>query len=153
MPVSPIPFFGDAMLALPELILAGSALALLVWGAYAKSTGPVFTHAAVLALIAAAVAAAIGPAGRAFGGALIADDWAGFAKVVIFLASALAIHPICDQWFRRAGTARFELTVLIMLAALGMSIMVSAGDLISLYVGIELHSLALYILAAFLRDD
>ena len=142
----------DAMLALPELILAGSALLLLLWGAYAKKTGPVFVHAAVLALVAAAVAAAIGPAGVAFNGALIADDWAGFAKVAIFAASALAI-PICDRWFAAKGTNRFELTVLILLAALGMSIMVSAGDLISLYVGIELQSLALYVLAAFQRDD
>ena len=143
----------DYLLALPELILAGSALALIVWGAYARRTGPVFNHAAVLALFAAAVAAAVGPAGHAFGQGLIADDWAGFSKVVIFLASAVAIHPLCDQWFARRGESRFELPVLIVLAALGMSIMVSAGDLISLYVGIELHSLALYVLAAFRRDD
>jgi NADH-quinone oxidoreductase subunit N len=143
----------DAMLALPELILAGSAMLLLLWGAYARRTGPVFNHAAVLALVAAAVAAAIGPAGRAFGEGLVADDWAGFSKVVIFLASAVAIHPLCDQWFARRGEGRFELPVLIILAALGMSIMVSAGDLISLYVGIELQSLALYVLAAFRRDD
>jgi len=142
----------DARLALPELILAGSALVLLLWGAYQKKTGPVFTFAAVLALAAAAVAAAIGPLGRAFNGALIADQWAAFAKVAIFAASAVAI-PLSDRWFARRGTARFELSVLIILAALGMSIMVSAGDLISLYVGIELQSLALYILAAFQRDD
>jgi NADH-quinone oxidoreductase subunit N len=143
----------DASRALPELILAVSALVLLIWGAYARRTGPVFTHAAVLALLAAAVAAVVGPAGRAFGGGLIADDWASFAKVAIFIASAIAVHPLCDQWFTKRGTQRFELSVLIVLAALGMSIMVSAGDLISLYVGIELHSLALYVLAAFQRDD
>jgi NADH-quinone oxidoreductase subunit N len=142
----------DAMLALPELILAGSALALLIWGAFVKRTGPVFILAAVLALAVAAFVAATGPAGRAFNGALIADNWAGFSKVAIFAASAVAI-PLCDRWFTQRGTARFELTVLIMLAALGMSIMVSAGDLISLYVGIELQSLALYVLAAFQRDD
>jgi NADH-quinone oxidoreductase subunit N len=142
----------DAMLALPELILAGSALALLVWGAYARRTGPVFTLAAVVALAAAAVAAAIGPAGRAFNDGLIVDDWASFAKVTIFAASAVAI-PLSDRWFAQRGTQRFELTVLVILAALGMSIMVSAGNLISLYVGIELHSLALYVLAAFQRDD
>jgi len=142
----------DAVLALPELILAGSALALLVWGAFAKRPGPVFIFAAVAALAAAAIAAAIGPAGVAFGGALIADDWAGFAKVAIFAASAVAIL-LSDRWFAARGQSHFELAVLIILAALGMSIMVSAGDLISLYVGIELHSLALYILAAFLRDD
>jgi NADH-quinone oxidoreductase subunit N len=143
----------DAMLALPELILAVSALVLIVWGAYARRTGPIYNHAAVLALLAAAVVAAIGPAGHAFGSGLISDDWAGFAKVVIFLASAVAIHPLSDQWFAKRGESRFELAVLIVLAALGMSIMVSAGDLISLYIGIELHSLALYVLAAFRRDD
>jgi NADH-quinone oxidoreductase subunit N len=142
----------DARLALPELILAGSALVLLLWGAYQRKTGPLFTFAAVLALAAAAVAAAVSPLGRAFGGALIADQWAAFCKVAIFAASAVAI-PLSDRWFAAKGTARFELAVLIILAALGMSIMVSAGDLISLYVGIELHSLALYVLAAFQRDD
>ncbi|HEY1752730.1 MAG TPA: NADH-quinone oxidoreductase subunit NuoN [Caulobacteraceae bacterium] len=148
-----MPLSFNASLAVPELILAGSAMALLIWGAYARRTGALFIHAAVLALLAAAVAAAVGPVGRAFGGGLIADDWASFAKVAIFLASAVAVHPLCDQWFTRRGTQRFELSVLIVLAALGMSIMVSAGDLISLYVGIELHSLALYVLAAFQRDD
>jgi NADH-quinone oxidoreductase subunit N len=142
----------DALLALPELILAGASLVLLIWGAYARKTGPVFNFAAILALAVAAYAAATGQGGRAFGGALIADDGAGFAKVAIYAASAVAIL-LCDRWFTRKGTQRFELTVLIVLAALGMGIMVSAGDLISLYVGIELHSLALYILAAFQRDD
>jgi NADH-quinone oxidoreductase subunit N len=142
----------DAILALPELILAGASLLLLVWGAYAKRTGPAFILAAVAALAVAAYAAATGHVGRAFNGALIADDWAGFSKVAIFAASAVAI-VLCDRWFTQKGTQRFELTVLILLAALGMGIMVSAGDLISLYVGIELHSLALYILAAFQRDD
>src|SRR5580692_5251473 len=142
----------DFMLALPEAILTGAALILLVWGAFVKKTGPVFTLAAILALAVAAFAAATGQGGRAFGGALIADDGAGFAKVAIFAASAVAIL-LCDRWFTQKGTARFELTVLILLAALGMGIMASAGDLISLYIGIELHSLALYILAAFQRDD
>jgi len=142
----------DLRFALPELILAASSLVLLLWGAFQKKTGPIFTLAAVLALAAAAVAAAVGPVGQAFNGALIADQWSAFVKVVIFAASAVAI-PLCDHWFAKRGGARFELSVLIILAALGMSVMVSAGDLISLYVGIELQSLALYILAAFQRDD
>jgi NADH-quinone oxidoreductase subunit N len=142
----------DLALSLPELILAGASLGLLIWGAYQRKTGVLFTLAAVLALAAAAVAAALSPLGRAFGGALIADQWAAIAKVAIFAASAVAI-PLSDRWFSARGTARFELSVLIILAALGMSIMVSAGDLISLYVGVELQSLALYVLAAFQRDD
>ena len=142
----------DLALSLPELILAGSAMLLLVWGAFQGRTSALFTLAAVLALAAAAVAAAIAPVGRAFGGALISDEGAAFAKVAIFAASAVAI-PLSDRWFAQRGEQHFELAVLVILAALGMSIMVSAGDLISLYVGIELHSLALYILAAFRRDD
>ncbi|MGH6957026.1 MAG: NADH-quinone oxidoreductase subunit NuoN [Caulobacteraceae bacterium] len=142
----------NVVIALPELILACASLVLLLWGAYARRTGPVFTLAAVVALAAAAAATVLGPQGRAFHGALIADDWSAFCNVAIYAASAVSI-PLCDRWFDQRGTRRFELTVLILIAALGMSVMVSAGDLISLYVGIELHSLALYILAAFQRDD
>ncbi len=81
----------DVTLALPELILAGSAMILLAWGAFAKKTGPVFVLAAVVGLAAAAFTAATGQEGRAFGGALIADNWAGFSKVAIFAASAVSI--------------------------------------------------------------
>jgi len=142
----------DLMLALPELILACSALLLLVWGAWQGKGSALFNFAAVAALAVAAVTAATGESGRAFGGALIADNGAAFAKVAIFAASAVAI-PLCDRWLADRGEARFELAVLIVIAALGMSIMASAGDLIALYIGIELHSLALYILAAFQRDN
>ncbi len=139
-------------LAGPELILAISALAMLAWGAFQARTTTLFTAAAVAALILAAVAAAFGPHGRAFSGGLIADAGSAFAKVVIYLASATAI-PLGERWFARRGMARFEFPILVLLAALGMGMMVSAGDLISLYVSIELQSLALYILAAFHKDD
>ncbi len=140
------------ILSRPELILALSAVALLIWGAYLKRSTPLLNMAAVGALIVAAIAAATGPLGRAFSGGLIVDSGAVFAKVVIDLASAVAII-LSDQWFRRQGGARFEFPVLIVLAALGMNMMVSAGDLISLYISIELQSLALYVLAASRTDD
>ena len=139
-------------LATPEMILAGSALALLVWGAYQGRVNSLFTAAAVLALVGAAVAAATGPLGRAFSGGLIADQASVFAKIVIYLASATAI-PLGERWLHRRGHGRFEFPVLVIIAALGMGMMASAGDLISLYIAIELQSLALYILAAFCRDD
>jgi NADH-quinone oxidoreductase subunit N len=139
-------------LAVPELILAGSALTLLVWGAFQPRAGAVFTGAAVAVLLAAAVAAAVGPFGRAFAGGLVSDAASAFAKVAIYLASAVAI-PLGQKWFARRSIHNFEFPVLIILAALGMGMMASAGDLISLYVGIELHSLALYVLAAMNRDD
>jgi NADH-quinone oxidoreductase subunit N len=139
-------------LAYPELILAGAAMILLIWGAFQGRTGAAFTVAAVVSLVLAGVVAAVGPLGRAFAGGLIADQAAVFAKIAIYACSAIAIL-LGDRWFHRRGIARFEFPVLIILAALGMGMMASAGDLISLYVGIELQSLALYILAAFRRDD
>ena len=145
-------FPNAAALAGPELILGISALAMLAWGAFQARTTTLFTVVAVAALILAAVAAAFGPHGRAFSGGLIADAGSAFAKVVIYLASATAI-PLGERWFARRGMARFEFPILVLLAALGMGMMVSAGDLISLYVSIELQSLALYILAAFHKDD
>ena len=141
-----------ASLALPELILGGSALALLLWGAFIGRPNAVFTLACVAALAAGAVAAAVGPLGRAFAGGLVEDSGAVFAKVVIYLASAIAI-PLGDRWFARRGIVRFEFPILVIIAALGMGMMASAGDLISLYISIELQSLALYILAAFHNND
>lgn len=145
-------FSSSLALAIPELILAGAALVLLVWGAFQPRAGQVFTFAAVLALVAAAVAAATGPLGRGFSGGLVADPASVFAKVAMYVASAVAL-PLGQRWFQRRSINNFEFPVLILLAALGMGMMASAGDLISLYVGIELNSLALYVLAAMHRDD
>ena len=135
-------------IAAPEILLVVSALVLLIWGAFQKTPSALFAGAAVVALIAAAVLAATGPLGVAFRGGLIADHGSAFAKVVIYLASAVAV-PLGARWFADRGIVRFEYPILVIIAALGMGMMVSAGDLIALYVSIELQSLALYILAAF----
>jgi len=145
-------FMSNLSLAWPEVILMIAACVLLVWGAFQGRVTALFNGAAVLSLVAAAAAAVVGPHGVAFAGGLIADPISAFAKVFIYGFSAVAIL-LSDRWLARRGEAKFELTVLILLAALGMGVMASAGDLISLYMGIELHSLALYVLAAFRRDD
>jgi NADH-quinone oxidoreductase subunit N len=145
-------FSANLGLAMPELILAGSAMVLLVWGAFQPKTGMVFTLASIAALAAAAIAAATGPLGRGFSGGLVADEASTFAKVAIYVASAVCI-PLGQRWFERRKVVNFELPVLMILAALGMGMMASADDLISLYVGVELQSLALYVLAAMRRDD
>jgi NADH-quinone oxidoreductase subunit N len=145
-------FSADIGLALPEMILAGAALILLVVGAFNPKAGNLVLWAAVVALAAAAWAAATGSFGRAFGGGLVSDAASAFAKVAIYLASAVAL-PLGQRWFERRAIRNFEFPVLMLLAALGMGMMASAGDLISLYVGVELHSLALYILAAMHRED
>jgi NADH-quinone oxidoreductase subunit N len=145
-------FAANFSLVLPEAILGASALVLLVWGAFHGKVTPLFTGAAVLALLAAAVAAVCGPHGHAFNGVYAADAAASYAKVAIYLSSALAI-VLGDRWLAVRGDQKFEYAVLVVLAAVGMGVTASAGDLISLYIGVELQSLALYVLAAFRRDD
>ena len=145
-------FSHDLGLTLPELILAGSAMLLLIWGACQPKAGVVFTLAAMAALAAAAWAAATGPLGRGFSGGMVADQASAFSKVAIYVASAVCI-PLGQRWFERRDVRNFEFPILILLAALGMGMMTSAGDLISLYVGVELQSLALYVLAAMHRDN
>ena len=144
---------GALQIAASELTLAIGAMALLMLGAFMgeKSTRLVSVLSIAL-LIAAAAVAATAPLGAAFDGAFVSDPLAVFAKVAIYLASAVAI-VLGDGWMARSRTARFEYPILIVLASVGMAMMASSGDLISLYVGIELHSLALYVLAAFQRDD
>ena len=140
-------------LAASEATLAVGALVLLMVGAFAgdKSTRLV-SLLSVLLLIAGAVIAMTGPWGQAFNGAYVADPLAIYGKSVIYLSAAVAII-LGDGWMRRTRIAKTEYPILIVLAAVGMGMMASSGDLISMYVGIELHSLALYVLAAFHRDD
>jgi NADH-quinone oxidoreductase subunit N len=140
-------------LAAPELTLAVGGLVLLMLGAFSgeKSTR-LISGLSILLLAAASVLAAVGPLGTAFNGAYVADPLAVYGKVAIFLSAAVAI-VLGDGWIHRNGIAKFEYPVLIVLASVGMSMMASSGDLISLYIGIEMHSLALYVLAAYHRDN
>ena len=146
-------FSGALGIALPELILAIGALALVVVGAVRgdRATGLVALLAGVVLLLAAA-AACWGPLGAAFSGGFVEDEAAAFSKVAMYLMSAVAI-VLGERWLNRLKEGRFEYPILILLSALGMGVMVSAGDLIALYLGVELMSLATYVLAAFRRDD
>ncbi len=147
-------------LIVPEIILSLTALVLLLVVAWAgdKASCAVSILSCVALgacffLVAPAVCAgASGPDTVAFGGQFRADAFAGLAKLMIFAASGAALI-VAPAFFGRTGAMRAEYPVLVLLSTLGMSIMVSAGDLVSLYVGLELQSLAAYVLAAFLRDD
>ena len=140
-------------IALPEVILAVGALLLLVVGAVRrdKPATPVSILAGVV-LVLAAIAAGSAPFGAVFNGGFVSDPAAAFSKVAIYLMTIVAL-VLGDPWLKRVKNSRFEFPVLVLLAALGMGMMASSGDLISLYVGVELQSLALYVLAAFQRDD
>ena len=146
-------FDGAVSIALPEIIVSVGALVLLAVGAFMgdKATRLV-AGAAGLVLALAAAAAVLGPRGAAFHNGFVEDAGAVYAKVVIYLISAVGLI-IGEPWLARIKGTRFEYPILILLAALGMGMMASAGDLISLYIGVELQSLALYVLAAFRRDD
>jgi NADH-quinone oxidoreductase subunit N len=140
-------------LSAPEATLAVGGLVLLMVGAFAgEKSARLVSVLSILLLLGATALAVTGPLGQAFNGAYVADPLAVYGKALIFLSSAVAI-VLGDGWMKRMRIARFEYPVLIVLASAGMGMMASSGDLISLYVGIELHSLALYVLAAFHRDD
>lgn len=143
----------DFALAGPELLLAVGALLLLLIGAYGgEKRASLISGLSALLLIVAAVAVIIGRDGSTFDGAFVVDGFGRFLKVLVLIGSALAV--IMTQRFAVAEKFfHFELPVLIVLATIGMLLMISAGDLIAVYLGLELQSLALYVVASFHRDD
>ena len=145
------------LMVLPEEILALGAIALMLVSAWGGQASTRLVSIVAVAVLVGATIALTGPAsygGAAFGGLVRADAFGAFAKVLIFGASAIAIL-IAPRFFStgRGDDLRPEYPVLILLSAAGMSMMVSAGDLLTLYVGLELQSLAAYVLASFMRRD
>jgi len=142
-------------IALPEIVLACLGMAILMAGVFSRrdAWGTV-SMLSLAALVVTAVLVLSGEGGRAtgFSGLFVVDAFAVFAKVLALVAAALSLVLALD-WHRREGLARFEYPVLVLFASLGMMMMVSANDLMSLYVGLELSSLSLYVAAAFARDD
>ena len=143
----------DLLVLLPELILALGAMALLLTGAVlGEKSAPLVNWGAILLLLASGAAMVLGPDhATAFHNAFIADGFSRFAKLLIVVAAALSIL-LADEFFARIALSRFELPVLMLIASLGMMLMVSSASFLSLYMGLELQSLALYVLAAFNRD-
>lgn len=151
---------GSLKLVAPELILSISGLILVLVAAWAgDKASRTISILAVAALIGAAFLVApalgngaMGPDTEAFFGQFRADAFASFSKLLIYGAAAASLM-IAPAFFDRNDTMRAEYPVLVVFAALGMGMMVSAGDLMTLYIGLELNSLAAYVLAAFLRTD
>lgn len=141
--------------AYPELWLALSAMALLMLGVFkGDSSTRLVSWLSVAALAVGILLIAMQPAGNAttFGDLFIADSFGRFAKVLVLLGSGFAIVSSLG-YIRYERMERFEYPVLILLASTGMMMMISANDLIALYLGLELQSLSLYVLAAFKRDS
>lgn len=144
----------------PELVLSAGGLVLLLAAAWLGDRASRAISIAAVAVIAAAAAltapvlcgGVMGAEASAFFGQVRADAFAAFAKLLIYAAAAACLM-IAPRFFERLQAMRAEYPVLIVFAVLGTSIMVSAGDLMTLYIGLEMNSLAAYVLAAFLRAD
>ena len=140
---------------LPEFVLGIGAMALLLVGVYRPAdTGRFIDGAAIVLLALAGVILAMLPPGKlvTFGGSFIVDEFARFLKILALLGSAAAIVMSID-YAKREGQERFEYSVLILLSTLGMLMLISAADLIALYLGLELMSLPLYVVAASHRSS
>ena len=140
---------------LPELVLAAGTLALLMLGAFrGQGTTRLVTGLAVCLLALTGVLVLMLPSGRlsTFGGSFIVDEFARFLKILALIGSAVTL-VLSDEFLSDPSRRIFEYPVLVLLSTLGMMVLISAGDLIILYLGLELMSLALYVVAASNRDN
>tara|TARA_R110002124_G_scaffold63350_30_gene173304 strand:- start:9674 stop:11119 length:1446 start_codon:yes stop_codon:yes gene_type:complete len=146
--------FASLAPAYPEMLLAIGAVVLLLVGAgINKERSLLVSYGAVLLLLVAGGLVMFAPAeGVLFNGLFIADSFARYMKVLVLGGSAFSLLLALPR-AEENGTHKFEYAILVLLATLGMMMMVSANDLMSLYVGLELQSLSLYVLAAIKRDD
>ncbi|MFT3689789.1 NADH-quinone oxidoreductase subunit NuoN [Paenirhodobacter sp.] len=145
----------DFSTVLPEFVLAIYAMAALLFGVWTgkdKVAGPILWATVAVLLLVGLWIGTGGGSRVAFGGLFIDDAFARFAKVLALVSSA-AVLAMSSDYMQRRGLLRFEFPILIVLAVIGMMMMVSAGDLMALYLGLELMSLALYVVAALRRDS
>jgi NADH-quinone oxidoreductase subunit N len=137
----------------PEMLLAVGALILLLIGVlFRRERHGLVSGAAIVLLVAAGLLLVWSPDGLMFTGGYISDAFARYMKLLVLGGSALAL-VISYSSAAENGLNKFEYAILVVLATLGMMAMVSANDLMTLYVGLELQSLSLYVVAAMKRDD
>ncbi|MGD0144232.1 MAG: NADH-quinone oxidoreductase subunit NuoN [Rhizomicrobium sp.] len=145
----------DFQVLFPELLLSIGGMLLLILGVMRgdRALGFVSWLAVILLIVTGwYVLFPLTQFNKAFHGAFIADDFARFAKTLILLGTGLTIL-MSKEYLEREKIAHFEFPVLLVLSTVGMFLMVSASSFIALYMGLELQSLALYVLAAFNRDS
>ena len=148
-------FLEKIQLFVPELLLAFFASELLLFGAFSKKdrAGFIRYFAVGILVLYSVVGLILGrPSGEAFQGALVVDDFSHYVKFFIGMAAAAALM-FSKSYLEDAKIDKYEYSVLVLYAVLGMSIMVSANNMLSLYIGVEMQSLALYVLAAWNRDS
>jgi NADH-quinone oxidoreductase subunit N len=140
-------------LALPEIVLAVCGMAILLVGAFRGEGSTLLCSALTMgAFLLTAMLVIAQPLGAAYGGQFVVDNFAVFIKVLVLAAAAMGLISALD-YNERQGIARFEFPVLMLFCTVGMMLMASAANLMTLYVGLELQSLSVYVLAAFARDE
>lgn len=146
--------FPNLSIAYGEIFLSLGAMILLMVGVFKKDSVNLVSWLAVgFMVIALAFTISSGAEQQyTFSNLFVADGFTQFMKILVLVAAALAVI-MSREFFKLEGDDRFEFPVLLVLATVGMMVMVSANDLMSLYMGIELQSLSLYVLAAFKRDS
>lgn len=159
MPMAEMP---NIVPALPELFLAGVIMLLLMFGVFQKgglsdNDSGVFRIVSMLSIVSLILAVFLlvpvaGARAVTFSGMFVTDQFAVFCKALVLIAAALGII-VSQDFMERHNVARFEFPILVVFAALGMLLMISANDLVSLYVGLEMQSLSLYVMASIQRDD
>jgi len=140
---------------LPELVLAVGAMVLLMIGAYRRQgTTKLVTMLAIILLVITGALELWLPAGKlvTFGGSFIVDDFARFLKILTLTGSVTTLI-LSAEFLSDPSRRIFEYSILVLLSTLGMMVLISAGDLIMLYLGLELMSPALYVVAASNRDN
>ncbi|MBV9750386.1 MAG: NADH-quinone oxidoreductase subunit NuoN [Acetobacteraceae bacterium] len=140
-------------LALPEIVLACCAMAILIFGVSQRREPLLLcTMLSIGALVITGALVLSTPDGEGYNGMFAVDSFARFMKMLILVGAGLSAILALD-YNDRQGIARFEFPVLILLSTVGMMIMSSTASLMTLYLGLELQSLALYVLCAFARDE
>jgi NADH-quinone oxidoreductase subunit N len=138
----------------PELLIAAGALVLLMIGAFSgeRANGLVSSLAVALLLTALALVVLFPQDGHVFGRAFVSDPFSRFMKVLTLVGSVVTL-VMSAGFAKEEKFDKFEFPILVLLATLGMLLMISANDTLSLYLGLELQSLALYVVAAINRDN
>ncbi len=146
----------DIQTVLPEILLSVYAMIALIFAVYTgkDKVAPLLTTLTGIVFLVLAGWIGLNGSGTSsvFDGAFVSDAFSRFAKVTVLVAAA-AVLVMSQDYMSRRGLLRFEYPVLVALAVVGMMVMVSAGDLMALYMGLELQSLALYVVASLRRDS
>ncbi len=141
--------------AIPELFTGVGALVLVLFGAVFGEKSYAFVRWLVMLVLAVALILVYLSSGvrvEAFNGAFVLDGFARFMKIAVLWGSLITLY-IADSYLKDTKRQAFEFPLLILIATLGMMLMISANDLIALYLGLELSSLSLYVIASFDRDN